>query len=191
MWCEAFQTYKTFAVAAVSLACDKVKEEMEQLQIPTATSKVFEDVQLALYHIIKDAAPLAIPTLAKAYNGVQCLPVETRKRLNIRLRDSLISVAVSIHDHDKDKILDCILEALALSDTDDINEDDVVAQFWNSYHHIFEKDLTKFPSRSSRQKRTRKPKIENKETKDSDSESQDLLKSTEDLRLSMDLLKML
>ena len=196
MWCEAFQTYKTFAVAAVSLACDKVKEEMEQLQIPTgngtiADGKILEDLQLALYHIIKDAAPLAIPTLAKAYNGVQCLPVETRKRLNIRLRDSLISVAVSIHDHDKDKILDCILEALALSDTDDINEDDVVAQFWNSYHHIFEKDLRKFPSRSSRQKRTRKPKIENKETKDSDSESQDLLKSTEDLRLSMDLLKML
>ena len=195
MWCEAFQTYKTFAVAAVSLACDKVKEEMEQLQIPTATSTVFEDVQLALYHIIKDAAPLAIPTLAKAYNGVQCLPVETRKRLNIRLRDSLISVAVSIHDHSKDKILDCILQALEdyMNDemNEDINEDDVVAQFWNSYHHIFEKDLRKFPSRSSRQKRTRKPKIENKETKDSDSESQDLLKSTEDLRLSMDLLKML
>ena len=196
MWCEAFQTYKTFAVAAVSLACDKVKEEMEQLQIPTgngtiADGKILEDLQLALYHIIKDTAPQAIPTLARASAGVQWLPVETRKRLNIRLRDSLISVAVSIHDHDKDKILDCILEALALSDTDDINEDDVVAQFWNSYHHIFEKDLRKFPSRSSRQKRTRKPKIENKETKDSDSESQDLLKSTEDLRLSMDLLKML
>ena len=181
MWCEAFQTYKTFAVAAVSLACDKVKEEMEQLQIPTATSKVFEDVQLALYHIIKDAAPLAIPTLAKAYNGVQCLPVATRRRLNIRLRDSLISVAVSIHDHDKDKILDCIMEALSLSDTDDVNEDDVVAQFWNSYHHIFEKDLRKFPSRSSRRAIKRRPKsvtekIENKETKNSDSESQDLLK---------------
>ena len=113
----------------------------------------------------------------------------TRRRLNIRLRDSLISVAVSIHDHTKEKILDCILEAL--TEVTDINEADIVAQFWNSYHQIFEKDLRKFPSRSSRQKRTRKPKIENKETKDSDSESQDLLKSTEDLRLSMDLQKML
>ena len=94
MWCEAFQTYKTFAVAAVSLACDKVKEEMEQLQIPTgngtiADGKILEDLQLALYHIIKDTAPQAIPTLARAYAGVQWLPVETRKRLNIRVRQSL------------------------------------------------------------------------------------------------------
>ena len=199
-WCGAFQTYKTFAVAAVSLACDKVKEEMEQLQILTgngtvADGKVFEDVQQALYHIINDAAPRAIESLAKAYNGVQCLPGDTRKRLNIRLRDSLIAVAVSIHDHSKDKILHCILQALVYYANDEINEniyeDDVVSQFWNSYHHIYAKDLRKFRSRSSRQKRTRKPTNENKETKDSDSESQDLLKSTEDLRLSMDLLKML
>ena len=76
-------------MAAVSLACDKVKEEMEQLQIPTATSKVFEDVQLALYHIIKDAAPLAIPTLAKACNGVQCLPVELQSEFWVQFCPSL------------------------------------------------------------------------------------------------------
>ena len=86
-WCQSFQTYSKFAVAAVSLACDQVQKEMEQLQIPIATSKVFEDVQLALHHIIRDAAPLAIQTLAKAYNGVQCLPVATRRRLNIRLQE--------------------------------------------------------------------------------------------------------
>ena len=83
------------------------------------------------------------------------------------------------------------MEALSLSDTDDVNEIDVVSQFWNSYHHIYEKDPRKFSSRSSRQKRTRKPKNENKDTKDSDSESQDLLKSTQDLRLLMDLQMLL
>ena len=94
MWCGAFQTYKTFAVAAVSLACDKVKEEMEQLQILTgngtvADGKVFEDVQQALYHIINDAAPLAIPTLAKACNGVQCLPVELQSEFWVQFCPSL------------------------------------------------------------------------------------------------------
>ena len=73
-------------------------------------------MQMAQYHINKDAAYLAMPTLAKAYHGVQCLPVATRQKLNIRLRDSLISVAVNMHGHNKENIqdLDCILKALTV-----------------------------------------------------------------------------
>ena len=48
---------------------------------------------------------------------MQCLPVATRQTLNIRLRDSLISVAVNMHVHNKENILqdlDCILKALTV-----------------------------------------------------------------------------
>ena len=113
-----------------------------------------EAMQIAQKHVADDKADLAMTTLAKAYHGVQMSSMDTPKRqeLKLALRNEMIEVAVRMHKHNEQKILDCILHYMKMASViDDDNEVIVmvvISQLLNAYHHIFKNSPQKFHSRS-------------------------------------------